>query len=96
MLQESRISQLHNLFFTNCPRSFHNTCLYETGLHDFHKLVITILRTSSEPLPTKIMKYRNYTIFDKDEFRFLFKKRLNDLNTDNITVDIFEEEISES
>ena len=95
MLQESRRSQLHN-FLTNCPRSFHNTCLYEIGLPDFHKLVVTILRTSFEPLHTKIIKYRNYKIFDKDEFRFLFKKRLNDFNTDKITVDIFKEEISEA
>ena len=49
-----------DLFLTNCPRSFHNTCLYETGLSDFHKLVVTILRTSFEPLPPKIIKYRNY------------------------------------
>ena len=78
-----------DLFLTNCPRSFHNTCLYETGLSDFHKLVVTILRTSFEPLPPKIIKYRNYKNFDEDEFRFLFKKRLNDFNTDDITVDIF-------
>ena len=78
-----------DLFLTNCPRSFQNTCLYETGLSDFHKLVVTILRTSFEPLPPKIIKYRNYKNFDEDEFRFLFKKRLNDFNTDDITVDIF-------
>ena len=35
-----------DLFLTNCARSFHNTCLYETSLSDFHKLVVTILRTS--------------------------------------------------
>ena len=32
-----------DLFFTNCPGSSHNTYLYETGLCDFHKLVVTIL-----------------------------------------------------
>ena len=78
-----------DLLLTNCPRSFHNTCLYETGLSDFHKLVVTILRTSFEPLPPKIIKYRNYKNFDENEFRFLFKKRLNDFNVDDITVDIF-------
>ena len=78
-----------DLFLTNCPRSFYNTCLYETGLSDFHKLVVTILRTSFEPLPPKIIKYRNYKNFDEDKFRCLFKKRLNGFNTDDITVDIF-------
>ena len=89
MLQESRKPQLHNLFLTNCPRSFHYTCLYETGLSDFHKLVITILRTDFEPMPPKIIKYRNYKNFDEDEFRFLFKKRLNGFSADDITLDIF-------
>ena len=41
---------------TNCPKSFHNTCLYETGLSDFHKLVVTILRTGFEPLLPKTQK----------------------------------------
>ena len=57
-----------DLFLTNCPRSFQNTCLYETGLSDFHKLVVTILRTIFELLPPKIIKYRNYKNFDEDEF----------------------------
>ena len=37
---------------TNCP----DTCLYETGLSDFHKLVVTILRTGFEPLLPKTQK----------------------------------------
>ena len=41
-----------------------------------------------EPLPPKIIKYRNYKKFVKGEFRFLFKKRLNDFNTDYIALDI--------
>ena len=47
------------------------------------------MQTCSEPLPPKTMKYRNYKNFDEDKFQCLFKKRLNKLNTDNITVDIF-------
>ena len=79
-----------DLFLTNCRRSFHITCLYETGLSDFHKLVVTILRTSFKPLPPKIIKYRNYKNFDEGKFQCLFKKRLNNFNTDDITVDILE------
>ena len=65
-----------DLFLTNCPISFHDTCLYETGLSDFHKLVVTILRTSFKPLASKIIKYGNYKNFDEDKFRCLFKKRV--------------------
>ena len=63
--------------------------LYEAGLSDFYKLDVTILRTSFEILRPKIIKDRNYKSFDEDKFRCLFKKRLNELNTDDITVDVF-------
>ena len=32
-----------DLFLTNCARSFHSTCVLQTGLSDFHKLVLTLL-----------------------------------------------------
>ena len=63
--------------------------MHEIGLSDFLNLIVIIFRTSFEPLPPKIIKYRNYKNFDEDKFRILFKKRLNDFNTDDITVDIF-------
>ena len=44
---------------------------------------------SFKPLPPKIIKYRNYKNFDEDKFRCLFKRRSNDFNTNDITVDIF-------
>ena len=47
------------------------------------------MRKGFEPLPPKIIKYRNCKTFDEDEFRFLVKKCLNDFNTDDITLDIF-------
>ena len=59
------------------------------GLSNFHKLVVTSLRTSFEPVSPKIIKYRNYINFDEDKFQCLFKKCLNDFNTDDITIDIF-------
>ena len=32
-----------HLILTNCPRSFQNTDIFETGLSDFHKLTFTVL-----------------------------------------------------
>ena len=63
--------------------------MQEINLSDFHKLIVTILRTSFEPPLPKIIKYRIYKSFDEKKFRCLFKKHLNDINTDEITVDIF-------
>ena len=33
-----------DLFLTNRPRSFQNTVTIETGISDFHKMVITVLK----------------------------------------------------
>ena len=62
-----------DLFLTNCARSFHNTCLYEIGLSDFHKLVVTILQTSFEPLPSKIIKSEITKILTKMNSDFYSK-----------------------
>ena len=47
------------------------------------------MQTSFEPLPPKIIKDSNYKNLDEDEFRFIFKKRLNEFNADDITADGF-------
>ena len=58
-------------------------------ISNFYKLVVTALRTSFKPLPPKIITHRNYKSFDEKKLRCLFKTRLNELNTGDITVDIF-------
>ena len=40
----------------------------KTCLSDFHKLVLTILRTSFEPLSPKIIKYRNKKVLMKRDY----------------------------
>ena len=74
-------------FLINCRGRFHNTCVGNQSL--WFSKVVTIVRTSFEPLPPKIIKHRDYKCFDEEKFRRLFKKRLIELITDDITVDIF-------
>lgn len=52
----------HFLIMGDCPRSFHKTYVSETGSSDFHKLIVTILQTSFEPFPHKIIKHRYYVL----------------------------------
>ena len=35
-----------DLILTNCPRSFQTSCAIEIGLSDFHKLVVTVMKTT--------------------------------------------------
>ena len=37
-----------DLILTNYPRSFQNSCAIETGLSDFHKLVVTVMKTTAK------------------------------------------------
>ena len=54
---------------TNCPRSFQNSCVIETGLSDFHKLVVTVMKTTYKKSQPKIITYRSYKYFNNDSFR---------------------------
>ena len=40
---------------TNCPKSFQNFCAIETGLLDFHKLVVTVMNTTYKKSQPKII-----------------------------------------
>ena len=53
---------------TNKPRCFQNTSVVETGLSDYHGLVLTVMKTHIPRLKPKILKYRSYKNFDSDKF----------------------------
>ena len=58
-----------DLILTNCSRSFQNSCAIETGLSDFHKLVVTVLKTVYKKSKPKIITYRSYKSFNNEGFR---------------------------
>ena len=89
MLQNPNNPSCIDLFLTNCARSFHNTCVFETGLSDFHKLVVTLLRSKVESLPPKIISYRTYKQFNEGKFKDLFLSYLNELEMSDLSVDVF-------
>ena len=42
------------------PCSFQNYCVIETGLLDFHRMVVTVLKTSFERLKPTVINYIDY------------------------------------
>ena len=58
-----------DLILTNRSTFFQNTNVIETGLSDFHKMVITIMKTSFDKLNPKVMDYTKYNFFSNDIFR---------------------------
>ena len=73
-----------DLILTNSPYSFQNSCVIETGLSDFHKMTVSVLKTTFQKLKPKIVQYRDYTKFSNDEFR---KKLVENLSLLNISTD---------
>ena len=61
----------------NRSRYFQNISTIETGVSDFHKLVVTVLNMFNEKQKPKIIQYSNYKTFSKQLFRIELDKGKN-------------------
>ena len=75
---------LFDLILTNDTNSFQNSELTETGLSDFHKMTLTVMKVTFEKLKPNIIYYRVYRKFSNDKFR---ENLISRLSTENIRVD---------
>ena len=57
------------LLLTNFPKNFQSLSVIETGLSNFHKMVIAAMKMNFRKLEPKIINYRNYRYFSNDRFR---------------------------
>ena len=74
-----------DLILTNSPYSFQNSCVIETGLSDFHKMTVSVMKTTFQKLKPKIVNYSDYSGFSNDGFRknLLHNLSLEIINTNN-------------
>ena len=49
----------------NSPNSFQNTSAITTGLSDFHKMVITVLKTIFTKSKPNVVTYRDFKLFNE-------------------------------
>ena len=63
-----------DLFLTNCSKSFQNTSVISSDMSDWHKMVVTVLKTTFPKGKAKQIYYRNYKKFNNVHFK-------NDLQT---------------
>ena len=63
-----------DLILTNCPRSFQNSCVIETGLSDFHKMVVTVMKTTYRKLEPGTVYYRDFKYFCNNSFKESLQK----------------------
>ena len=59
--------------------------MFETALSEFHKLVVTVLKSTFPKPPSKIITYRSYKDFSNDLLRDNFKNYL--LSMQNMTLE---------
>ena len=62
----------------------------ETGLSDFHKLTITVMKCSFQKQSPKVIYYRNYKYFDNDAFKANLCNKLSFYGFRNLNCDDFE------
>ena len=65
-----------DLILTNSPRQFQATLTLETGLSDFHKITVAAFKSEFPHQKPKMISYRNYKQFDRNDFE---KKNKNTL-----------------
>ena len=85
-----------DLFITNCSKSFQNTTTVSSGLSDFHKMILTVMKTTIPKSKPKTIFYRDYKKFVEEDFRHDLKTQLKTAEIENyytfhkIFLDVFE------
>ena len=79
-----------DLILTNKSLCFQNTTVIETGLSDFHKLTLTVMKSSFQKQLPKILNYRNYKRFDNTSFHNDLMYEISKIGLNAITCEQFE------
>ena len=67
-----------DLILTNCPNYYQNSSTFETGLSDFHKLILTLFNSETPQQRPNIISYRNYKRFDSQTFESVISKKIKE------------------
>ena len=78
-----------DLFLTISPNSFQKSTVVETSLSDFHKLIVTVMKSYSTEWTPNIVTYRKCANFDKDKFIDEISFNLTKNNLEELTLEVF-------
>ena len=68
-----------DIMLTNKKLSFQNSMTLETGLSDFHKMTITVLKRYFKKKPPITITYRDLKFFDPSKFRKDIRNQLEQI-----------------
>ena len=57
-----------DLILTNRPKYFQSTCVIETGLSDFHRMTVSVLKMNFQKLPPRNISYRDFSNYHNAKF----------------------------
>ena len=72
-----------DLILTNRPKIFQNSSAVETELSDFHKMTLTVMKTTFEKLKPRICYFRKWNEFCNEKFRTQVLTKLSMENINN-------------
>ena len=70
-----------DLFITNFANSFQSTKTVSTGLSDFHKMVLTVLKNKFVKIKPKEVEYRCYKTVNREIFRYELSSSLSGVSS---------------
>ena len=68
---------MHRPYVDKKPRSFKHTCIIETGLYDFHRTTVTVMKATFQELQPRVVNYRDYEY----KYKYLNEKKISDNKT---------------
>ena len=80
-----------DLILSNRGRNFQHTTAIETGLSDFHKMVVTVLKASFDKEKPNVVNYRDYKNLREETFRQELQTELADLEVQLMTYASFQD-----
>ena len=80
-----------DLFLTNRQQAFQQTHAIETGISDFHKMVVTVMKTHYKKQKAKTIQYRKYKHFHEQSFNFELNNELMKIDINNAELKEFNE-----
>ena len=87
---KSQTARCIDLVLTNRNRSVQQTTTVETGLSDFHKMVVTVLKTTFPKQGPTVINYRNYKNFTETVFRNDLREELRRIEPSDLNYSSFE------
>ena len=72
-----------DLFLTNRQQGFQQPHAIETGISDFHKMAVTVMKTHYKKQKAKTIQYRNYKHIYEQSFNFELNNELMKIDINN-------------